>query len=157
VAVAATDLLDRGLADRLAVVDIDPHYGDGTRDILGPEPRVFHANFHSSYGGRDPEAGPTNMDIPLPHDAGDDLFIAHAESALDRAREFEPDLLYVVFGYDSHARDYGAFQFTLDAYRRFALATRERFETGVCYVLSGGAEIDVGKGAIAAVVDVLSD
>lgn len=155
VAVAAIHLLDSNLAKRLAVIDIDPHYGDGTRDILGPQHRVLHINFHSN-GGRRLEAGPSNLDIPLPYDAGDDLFTQHAEAALDRAHEFEPDLLYVIFGYDSHVRDYGAFRFTVDAYRRFALAVRKRFATGVCYVLSGGAEVDVGREAIGAVVDVLS-
>jgi acetoin utilization deacetylase AcuC-like enzyme len=155
VAVAAMHLLDENLAKKLAVVDIDPHYGDGTRDILGPEKRVLHINFHSN-GGRRLGEGPSNLDVPLPYDADDDLFMEHAEAALDRAREFEPDLLYVVFGYDSHLHDYGAFRFSIDAYRRFALAVRKRFPKGVCYVLSGGAEVDVGQEAIGAVVDILS-
>jgi acetoin utilization deacetylase AcuC-like enzyme len=155
VAVAAMHLLDANLAERLAVIDIDPHYGDGTRDILGPEPRVLHVNFHSN-GGLRSEAGPANLDIPLPYDAGDDLFMKHAGAAVDRAREFKPNLLYVVFGYDSHMRDYGAFRFTADAYRRFTLAVRKHFATGVCYVLSGGAEVDVGRETVGALVDILS-
>ncbi len=156
VAVAATDLLETGAVQRLAVIDIDPHFGDGTRDILGPESRVLHVNFHSAFGRLGMDAGPSNIDIPLPGDAGDDLFMEHAEGALDRARDFEPDLLFVVFGYDSHTGDYGAFQFTDDAYRRFTLAALERFETGICVVLSGGAEVGNGKSSISAVVDVLA-
>lgn len=156
VGVAAFDLLDSGAADRLAVVDIDPHFGDGTRDILGPEQRVLHVNFHSDFGSRGGSEGSTNIDVSLPFDAEDDLFMTHAGAALERAQAFGPDLLFVVFGYDSHADDYGAFRFTVDAYRRFAVAVRERFPKGVCFVLSGGAEVDVGEQAIAAVVDVLS-
>lgn len=156
VAVAATNLLDGALAERLAVIDIDPHYGDGTRDILGSESWVLHINFHSGPGRHGQGGGPNNIDIPLPHDAGDDLFMEHAEGALDRAFDFEPDLLFVVFGYDSHKGDYGAFRFTDDAYRRFAVAAHERFDSGVCFVLSGGAEVDNGEAAISSVVDVLT-
>ena len=61
-----------------------------------------------------------------------------------------------MFGYDSHAGDYGAFRFSVDAYRHFALVCRERFDSGVCWVLSGGAEEDIGMQAVGAVVDVLS-
>lgn len=156
VAVAALRLMDEGLASRVAVVDIDPHYGDGTRDILGPDSRVLHLNFHSAFGRGSISPGPTNVDISLPHDAGDDLFMDHAEAALDRAAGFSPDITYVVFGYDSCLGDYGAFRFSRHAFRRFAAAVRERFDSGVCFVLSGGAEIDNGMAAIGAVVDVLS-
>jgi acetoin utilization deacetylase AcuC-like enzyme len=156
VATAALDLLNRGLVNRIAVVDIDPHYGDGTRDILGPDPRVLHVNFHSSYGGLGDASGPHNVDFGLPHDCGDDLFMEHADAALDRARDFEPELLFVVFGYDSAIGDYGAFRLSTDAYRRFARAVLERFEAGTCFVLSGGAEVDIGKAASVSVVDVLS-
>lgn len=155
VGVAGTDLLDSGLARRLAIVDIDPHFGDGTRDIFGPEPRVLHVNFCGNFGHSGTGGAPTNVDVTLPYDADDDLFLSHAEGALDRARDFEPDLLYVVFGYDSHHDDYGSFRLTVDAFRRFAEAVRRRFPTRVCYVLSGGARVDVGKEAIASVVDVL--
>ena len=156
VAVAATYLLDEGLAGRLAIIDIDPHFGDGTRDILGPEKRVLHINLHSSYGSRGGGAGATNIDVPLEFDTGDDVFMTHVEAGLDRALEFEPDLLYVIFGYDSHREDYGAFRLSVEAYRRFAVATCERFPSGVCYVLSGGSGVEVGREAIGRVVDVLS-
>ncbi len=156
VAVAGMKLMDEGMVTRAAVVDIDPHYGDGTRDILGPDTRFLHLNFHSAYGRRPAYPGPTNVDVPLPHDAGDDLFMEHAEAALDRAAAFAPDIVYVIFGYDSHVGDYGAFRFSSDAYRRFAGAVRERFDSGVCFVLSGGAEVQNGRESIGAVVDVLS-
>ncbi|MCJ7652767.1 MAG: histone deacetylase [Actinobacteria bacterium] len=156
VAVAATYLLDEGLAGRLAIIDIDPHFGDGTRDILGPEKRVLHINLHSSYGSRGGGAGATNIDVPLEFDTGDDVFMTHVEAGLDRALEFEPDLLYVIFGDDSHREDYGAFRLSVDAYRRFAVATGERFPSGVCYVLSGGSGVEVGREVIGRVVDVLS-
>lgn len=156
VAVAGTHLLDSGRAEKLAIIDIDPHFGDGTRDIFGPDHRVLHVNFHGDFGGRGATGGASNIDVPLPFEADDDLFMEHACGALERAREFEPDLLYVVFGYDSHYDDYGSFRLTVDAYRRFARETRERFDHNLCFVLSGGSGVDTGRRAIGAVVDVLS-
>jgi acetoin utilization deacetylase AcuC-like enzyme len=154
IGVAGCHLLDEGLAERLAIVDIDPHFGDGTRDVFGGDERVLHLNFSGGYGERG-AWGETNVDIALPYDATDDVFIEQAERALEKAVEFDPDILYVVFGYDSHAEDYGAFYLSLDAYPRFAVAVRERFPAGVCYVLSGGAQVEIGKRAIASVVEVL--
>lgn len=156
VGVAVTDLLESGRAGRVAVVDIDPHFGDGTRDILGPESRVLHVNFHSSFSRGRSQTGSVNVDVPLPFDAGDEVFLTHARAALERAAEFDPDLLYVIFGYDSHHEDYGAFRLTLGAYRRFAQEVRGFFPTGVCFVLSGGSGVEVGTEAIDSVIDVLT-
>jgi acetoin utilization deacetylase AcuC-like enzyme len=156
IGVAAKHLLDEGMVERVAVIDIDPHFGDGTRDILGPDSRVLHVNFHSGYGRRTLDSGPNNFDVGLSHDAADDTFINESGNALYKARDFDPDILFIVFGYDSHIRDYGAFQFTANAFRRFAVTVKEYFPTGVCYVLSGGADIEVGKEAIGGVIDELS-
>ena len=46
VAVAALVLLAEGLAENILIVDLDVHQGDGTADILGPEPRVFTFSMH---------------------------------------------------------------------------------------------------------------
>lgn len=156
VAVAGTHLLGNSLAERIAIVDIDPHFGDGTRDVFEDDARVLHVNFCSDYGTRRTRGGGTNIDVSLPFDVEDDVFMSHAEGSLDRARDFEPDILYVIFGYDSHHSDYGSFRLSVDAFTRFTEAVRRRFEGGICFVLSGGAGVEVGREAIGTVVDILS-
>lgn len=156
VGVAGTTMLEEGLVRKVAIIDIDPHFGDGTRDIFGPESRVLHLNFHSDFGSRGGREGVTNVDISLPYDADDELFMAHAVGAMDRALEFGPDLLFIVFGYDSHRDDYGSFRLTGDAFRRFAVELKSRFPRRVCYVLSGGSGVENGRDAVGSVVDVLS-
>lgn len=157
IGVAGINLLDVGLADRLAIIDIDPHFGDGTRDVFGPMDNVLHVNFCGAHSGRQGTGSGSNVDIGLPFDADDDLFMAHAEGAIRRAKDFRPDLLYVVFGYDSHRDDYGAFMFSVDAFRRFAEAVTGEFPRRACFVLSGGAEVEVGREAIGSVVEALAE
>jgi acetoin utilization deacetylase AcuC-like enzyme len=140
---------------RFAILDIDPHFGDGTRDILGPDPDVMHINFHSGFGmGR--EDGPNNLDFGLPHDADDQRFLSETEEALKAALSFGPELLFVVFGHDNHRDDYGAFALSDQAYVEFARRVKEMFPRRVCYVLSGGSNPRVARRAIGDVVEVLA-
>ncbi len=154
VAMAVTYLRDVIKVKRFVIIDIDPHFGDGTRDILGRDPDVLHINFHSGYamGG---EEGVSNMDIVLPHQAEDSRFMAGVDEALQAAQGFDHDLLFVVFGHDSHHDDYGAFELSDGAYAAFARKLRDLFPSRVCYVLSGGANPRVARRAIGDVVEVL--
>ena len=155
VAMAVTNLRDEGLAQRFAIIDIDPHFGDGTRDILGPDRDVLHINFHSGYmmGNVD---GPNNLDVALPHEASDDRFLKGVDQALGAAADFDYDLLFVIFGHDSHHDDYGAFELSDGVYADFARKVKDAFPRRICYVLSGGANPRVGRRAIGDVVEELT-
>ncbi len=155
VAITVEYLRDRHGELRFSIVDIDPHYGDGTRDILGPDPGVLHVNFSGGYAGQAAQ-GPHNHDIYLPSDAGDDLFMERVEKALGLVDAFHADLLFIIFGHDNHADDYGAFELTDGFYPRFARRVRESCGGRVCYVLSGGSNPRVARAAIGGVVGVLS-
>lgn len=154
VAIAIAYLRDVINIDRFAIVDIDPHFGDGTRDILGPDPDILHINFHSGYG-MNKEEGLNNLDIVLPHQADDDRFLAGVDEALQAVQGFEHDLLFIVFGHDSHGDDYGAFELSDEVYAVFARKVKKLFPSRVCYVLSGGANVRVACRAIGDVVEVL--
>jgi acetoin utilization deacetylase AcuC-like enzyme len=155
VAMTIAYLRDASLARRFAIIDIDPHFGDGTRDILGQDADTLHVNFHSGYAMGSDE-GPNNMDIALPHQATDDRFLAGVDEALQAVANFEHDLLFVIFGHDSHRDDYGAFELSDDVYAVFARKVKESFPRHVCYVLSGGANPRVARRAIGDVVEELA-
>jgi acetoin utilization deacetylase AcuC-like enzyme len=141
--------------NRFAIIDIDPHFGDGTRDILGRDEDVLHINFHSGYAmGR--ENGFSNLDIALPHQADDFRFLAGVEEALEQVKGFSHELLFIVFGHDSHREDYGAFELSDGVYEVFAGKVKELYPRRVCYVLSGGANPRVARKAIGDVVEVLA-
>ena len=154
VAMAIAYLREKAWAERFAILDIDPHFGDGTRDILGPDPGVLHVNLHSGYAAGK-EDGSHNLDIALPHQADDGRFLAGVEEALGAVSRFEHDLLFVIFGHDSHRDDYGAFELGDGVYAVFAARVKEFFPRRVCYVLSGGSDPRVARRAIGDVVEVL--
>lgn len=156
VAMAVEYLRSRGMRGRFAVLDVDPHYGDGTRDILGPDREVMHVNFHSGAAVGE-KNGPFCFDVALPYDASDELFLEAVARNLERLESFRPLLLFVVFEHDSHDDDYGAFRLSDEAYGSFARLVKKAFPRGVCYVLSGGSNPRVAVRAIGDVVEVLSE
>jgi len=108
VAVAAAHALEQGL-ERVAILDFDVHYGNGTVDIFRDEPRVLVCNtyqyplypFWSDGGG-----APNIVDAPLHPRSGGAEFreavTALWEPALARHR---PELVLVSAGFDAHRDD----------------------------------------------------
>jgi acetoin utilization deacetylase AcuC-like enzyme len=84
VAVALTRLRAEGLARRALVVDCDVHQGDGTAQLLGPDPDAFTLSLH---GARNYpfERIPSDLDVDLPSGTGDDAYLAALSDALDAA------------------------------------------------------------------------
>src|SRR3954462_3048121 len=113
VAVAAAAAIARGL-ERVAVVDIDVHNGNGTQWIFYDDPRVFYMSthqfpFYPGTGAAD-ETGigaglGYTLNIPLPagaRDADYELAYRDISEAIER---YAPQLLLISAGYDAHAAD----------------------------------------------------
>ncbi|VVB72410.1 Histone deacetylase domain protein [uncultured archaeon] len=155
VAITIQRLREKGLK-RFLIVDVDPHFGDGTRDFFKDDPKVFHINFHS---GSDEEHDPekNNYDIGLTFGASNDRFLGALKSALVLARDCDFQIAFVIFGHDSHQDDYGGFNLTNEAYPRMAQIIKEAVgEKGLVFVLSGGSCIHVAEQAIPDVIRVLA-
>ena len=155
VAITIRRLRDMGL-QRFLIVDVDPHFGDGTRDFFGEDPEVFHINMHS---GKDEVHDPkrNNYDIGLSFGAKDERFLSALKSALDLARDFDFQMAFVIFGHDSHQDDYGGFDLTFDAYPKMARMILDAVgNRGLVYVLSGGSCVHVAERVIPDVIAVLA-
>jgi acetoin utilization deacetylase AcuC-like enzyme len=108
VAVGAAHALARGLS-RVAILDFDLHYGNGTADIFRRDPRVMLLSTyqHPLYPGwaGAPDA-PNLVDVPLPAHSGSTAFRAAVANqwlpALERQR---PELILVSAGFDAHLGD----------------------------------------------------
>ena len=155
VAITILRLKEMGL-DRFLIVDVDPHFGDGTRDFFGDDPNVYHINFHSGSGNKyDPEKN--NYDIGLGFNATNLQFLEELRKILELAKDFDSQICFVIFGHDSHEDDYGGFRLTFDAYPRMAAMIKEAIgDKGLVFVLSGGSCIHVASQAIPDVVKVLA-
>lgn len=108
VAVAAAHALASGL-ERVAILDFDLHYGNGTADIFGRDPRVRLCSTYQNplypYWKGDAAAA-SLVDAALPPRAGSREF-RDAVSArwLPELERFRPQLILVSAGFDAHALD----------------------------------------------------
>jgi len=108
VAVAAAEALAHGLK-RIAILDFDVHYGNGTADIFRNEPRVrmFSTYQHPLYPHWEGDAKAANMiDVPLPPGTGSIEFREAVEMHWWPAlEEFRPQIILVSAGFDAHIAD----------------------------------------------------
>ncbi|XP_057955352.1 histone deacetylase 8 isoform X3 [Malania oleifera] len=114
--------LDSGCA-KVAVIDIDVHYGNGTAEGFYQSEKVLtislHMN-HGSWGPSHPQNGSVdelgegdgigyNLNIPLPNGTGDKGYeYAMTELVVPAVQKFEPDLIVLVIGQDSSAKPKGS-------------------------------------------------
>lgn len=115
VAVAAELLRER--YDRVAIVDVDVHHGNGTQEIfyergdvltvsLHGDPADFYPFFWGYANERGEGAGEgANLNIPLPRHTGDDVYLDTLHGALATVRAFQPQALVVSLGLDSYKDD----------------------------------------------------
>ena len=128
-AIAAERLRERH--DRVAVLDIDVHHGNGTQDIFYERADVLtvsvHADphdyypFFTGYGGETGH-GPGegfHRNLPLPRTTGDDAWCAAVADALETVAAYSPGALVVSLGLDAHENDpLAGMKVTFEGFRR---------------------------------------
>ncbi len=130
-AIAARRLQTR--YERVAILDIDVHHGNGTQDVFWDDASVLTVSIHADpvrfypfFWGYADERGAGagegfNLNLPLPRGTGDDDYSAALETALARIRDFEPGALVVALGLDAHEADpFKGFALTTAGFGRVA-------------------------------------
>jgi acetoin utilization deacetylase AcuC-like enzyme len=142
--------------ERFLIVDVDPHFGDGTRDFFKDDANVFHINLQSGTG-EEHDHKRNNYDIGLTFGSSNERFLDALKGALELARDFDFQIAFVIFGHDSHQDDYGGFNLTFEVYPRMTKMIMEAVgERGLIFVLSGGSCVHVAERVIPDVIRVLS-
>jgi acetoin utilization deacetylase AcuC-like enzyme len=114
IAIAAAALRADG-AERVAIVDIDVHHGNGTQHAFYADPTVLFVSSHQypyypGTGAADETgAGPGRgftVNMPMAAGAEDADFEAVYQSvAIPAVERFRPDVLLISAGFDAHALD----------------------------------------------------
>ncbi|XBQ15020.1 MAG: histone deacetylase family protein [Oceanicaulis sp.] len=111
IAIAAAHALASGL-ERVAVIDIDVHHGNGTQAWAESEPRCFFASIHQGWiypgTGAAHETGRHGNIVNAPMDAGTTGEVwrkAVRDRIIERLDAFAPQLVLVSAGFDAHAAD----------------------------------------------------
>ena len=120
IALAAEFLRTQPLAgaenpQRLAIVDLDLHHGNGTQDVFWRRGDILYISTHQSpfYPGtgslQETGAGVgegATVNLPLPPGSGDECFrTAMGKIILPLLDRFAPQMLLVSVGFDPHWRD----------------------------------------------------
>ncbi len=127
VAIAAEYLRQKG--ERVMIVDVDLHLGDGTLEYVEGKENVFYfsLNHENIYPHLEPGNTENTENIFLPAQVRDDDYIAVLEERLvPRLRHYDPSIIAVSAGFDTHSADYlhhgesfgGGFLLTHKSYKK---------------------------------------
>jgi acetoin utilization deacetylase AcuC-like enzyme len=115
-AIAAAAALAAG-RQRIAILDVDYHHGNGTQDIFYDRGDVLFVSIHADpvmdypfFWGHADETGEgegegATLNFPLPRGTGLAAYLPALDAALERIAGFAPELLVVSYGADTFAGD----------------------------------------------------
>ena len=119
--------------DRVAIIDVDLHHGNGTQGIFYERSDVFtlsvHADterFYPFFWGQAHERGEGagfgyNLNVPLPRGTDDDGFLKGLADGLDHIRAFAPDVIVIALGLDAYECDpFGGLAVSTPGFTRMA-------------------------------------
>jgi acetoin utilization deacetylase AcuC-like enzyme len=143
---------------RVLILDIDAHHGNGTQDIFYEDPNVLYMSIHQHPSTLYPGTGfpeetgvgageGYKVNVPVPPGSGDEEYAAIMhEIFAPLAGQFQPELIAVSAGFDGHARDpLTSLQLSSNAYGWIANIVLEQAEQ-LCrgkavFLLEGGYDL----------------
>jgi acetoin utilization deacetylase AcuC-like enzyme len=145
VAVAVRVLQAHGI-QRIAIVDLDVHHGNGTAFIFEADSRVFTFSMHQQHNY--PVWKPRgSLDIGLPDGTSDETFLRHLEQALPAVMASDPQCVFYLAGADPYEDDQlGGLSLTKRGLRerdRMVIGTVRRARVPLVITLAGGYALDV--------------
>lgn len=146
-AISANLLLSNAMANRVLIVDLDVHQGNGTASMTQEDDRIFTFSMHGASNYPFHKETST-LDVPLPDGTKDAAYLNllqdYMESILD---DFKPDVVLYQSGVDVLASDkLGKLSLTMEGCRerdRMVLESCRRREVGVACAMGGGYSKDV--------------
>jgi len=145
VAIAAATLIEAQEVDRILIVDLDVHHGNGTASIFAEEARVFTFSMHHqrNYPAVKP---PGDLDVGLDDGVGDEEYMQLLREHLPRVlEEHRPQLIVYLAGADPYEADQlGGLALSVEGLRErdeFVLNTAGEAGVAVAVTLAGGYAI----------------
>jgi acetoin utilization deacetylase AcuC-like enzyme len=141
-AIASHRLIAEGLVDRILIVDLDVHQGDGTATLTRDRAAIFTLSLHAQ-GNFPVRKQASSCDIGLPDGLGDADYLARLAAILPQViADHRPDIILYQAGVDPHIEDsLGRLALTdagLQARDRFVMRTARSYGVPLASTLGGG-------------------
>ena len=141
VAVATQYLLDKGLAGRILIIDLDVHQGNGNSDIFRDNKNVFTFSMHSK-SNYPAKKSISDLDVELEDNMEDEKYIKILKFYLKQLNEENFDYVFYIAGVDIHFNDrLGKLKISDEGVRKRDELVVENFFSKcipLCGVLGGG-------------------
>jgi len=150
-AIAANYLLDKNLSNRILIIDLDVHQGNGTAEIFQNETRVFTFSMH---GDRNFPFRKeiSSLDVPLDDGVQDEAYLLalniNLKKAFERAR---PDFVFYLSGVDVLSTD----KLGKLALSKAACKERDRMVLQACKDKNLPLQVSMGGGYSADIKDIV--
>ena len=148
VAVAAKYLTTRGLANKILIIDLDVHQGNGNSEIFKNDNQVFTFSMHSKVN-YPAKKSLSDLDIELEENLEDREYIDILKNNLKYLNEEEFDFVFYIAGVDIHYNDrLGKLKISDNGiFERDELVIDNFFSNKIpiCGVLGGGYNEDFNK------------
>jgi len=141
-AVAARLMQAERRVQRVAIVDLDVHQGNGTASILAHDDSIFTLSLHGAHNYPFSKEQ-SDLDVALDDGTGDDAYLAALQGALENMLgRFSPQLMIFLAGADPHEGDrLGRLKLSFDGLARrdaMVLETAGRLAIPVAISMAGG-------------------
>ena len=148
VAVASQYLLDRGLAGKILILDLDVHQGNGNSDIFRDNKNVFTFSMHSK-SNYPAKKSISDCDVELESNMEDKEYLKILKFYLNQLNQESFDFVFYIAGVDIHFNDrLGKLKVSDEGIqKRDEIITENFFSKGIplCGVLGGGYNKDFKK------------
>lgn len=164
VALAAKNIIKNTNVERIAIVDFDVHHGNGTQAICEEDKDILYISSHQfpyypgtgnyTETGRGEGEGAT-INLPLPQDTGDKGFNQiYSEVVIPVLKRFDPQLILVSAGYDTHWADpLAGLGLSLEGFhsitKMLVTAAKELCNGKIVFTLEGGYDLHVQQKGVA--------
>lgn len=151
IAIAAHYLLDEKKANKILVIDLDVHQGNGTASIMQNEDRVFTFSMHGA-ANYPLHKEQSDLDIALPDNTGDEEYLNILKSQLSSLLEkIRPDFIFFQSGVDVLANDkLGRLSLSIEGCK-----TRDKIVLETCHANHIPVAVNMGGGYSSRLPDIV--
>jgi acetoin utilization deacetylase AcuC-like enzyme len=153
-AIAAQALLDAG-AERVALLDVDYHHGNGSQSIFYDRADVLYVSLHGDprqefpyFLGYANETGAgagegSNCNFPMPWGTQWDAYRQGLDEGLKSIQDFSPDVLVISLGVDTFEKDpISKFRLKTEHFLEIGSRIAQKVKCPSLFVMEGGYAVD---------------